>query len=269
MIMTRWHIDDPAARFIERFPNTKVLSYPAIAIKDEPYRKEGEALFPEHKPKDFLLVRKSLMTAAGWESVYQQSPIVGGGEVFPVEMFEMTANINRKDIRRSVRYWDKAGTEDGGAYSSGCLMHLLKDGTFLIEDIVRGQWKAIDREKHIKQTAKDDAAKCPNLEIWVEQEPGSGGKESAEATIRMLAGYKVFKDPVSGQGSKEVRAEPYAAQVQGGNVALRAGASWVRDFMDEHETWPGSKYKDQVDSAAGAFNKLALGDGYDTSLAWV
>ena len=63
------------------------------------------------------------------------------------------------------------------------------------------------------------------------QEPGSGGKESAEATIRMLAGYRVFADRPGADRSKEVRAEPLAAQVQGGNVFLHAG-TWQRDLLD-------------------------------------
>jgi phage terminase large subunit-like protein len=57
--------------------------------------------------------------------------------------------------------------------------------------------------------------------------------------------------------------------VQAGNVMLKA-ASWNRDFLDEHETFPGGKRKDIVDAAAGAFNKLAAPAlGYDTSLAWI
>ena len=43
-------------------------------------------------------------------------------------------------------------------------------------------------------------------EVGVEQEPGSGGKESAESTIRNLRGFKVYADKVT--GSKEIRAEP-------------------------------------------------------------
>ena len=31
MIMTRWHVDDPVGRWLERFPETKVLRYRAIA----------------------------------------------------------------------------------------------------------------------------------------------------------------------------------------------------------------------------------------------
>ena len=54
MIMTRWHLDDPVGRWLEHFPDTKVLRYPAIAEQDEKYRKKGEPLFPELKPPSFL-----------------------------------------------------------------------------------------------------------------------------------------------------------------------------------------------------------------------
>jgi hypothetical protein len=49
IVMTRWHKDDLLGRFIERSPGVKVLRYPAIAERDEEYRKAGEALFPELK----------------------------------------------------------------------------------------------------------------------------------------------------------------------------------------------------------------------------
>jgi hypothetical protein len=42
----------------------------------------------------------------------------------------------------------------------------------------------------------------------IEMEPGSGGKESAEATIRNLAGHICIADKPGAGRSKEVRAEP-------------------------------------------------------------
>ena len=54
-----------------------------------------------------------------------------------------------------------------------------------------------------------------------------------------------------------VRAEPYAAQVQGGNVLLVRGA-WNRDFIDEHLSFPVGRAKDQVDASSAAFNLLTL-----------
>jgi predicted phage terminase large subunit-like protein len=94
------------------------------------------------------------------------------------------------------------------------------------------------------------------IRVAIEQEPGSGGKESAESTIRNLAGWRVAADRPTGE--KAVRAEPYAAQVQGGNVLLVKGA-WTQDFIDEHVAFPVGRTKDQVDAAAAAFNLLTLG----------
>jgi predicted phage terminase large subunit-like protein len=141
-------------------------------------------------------------------------------------------------------------------------MHLLLDNTYVIEDCVAGQWGALERERKIKQIAVNDGKK---VRIYVEQEPGSGGKESAEATVRMLAGWKAYKDRVT--DAKEVRAEPYAAQVQNGTVKCVRGP-WFSSFADQHEVFPNGPLKDKVDAAAGAFNKLAE-SGYDTSLKWI
>jgi predicted phage terminase large subunit-like protein len=273
MIMTRWHLDDPVGRFLEVYPDARVLEYPALGRFDregrwvaEESNKKCEALFPELKSKEFLLKRKKVLGNASWMSLYQQNPISAGGDMFPIDKFKMIPRVVRSEVRKSVRYWDKAGTEGGGAYTAGVLMHWMNDDTFVIEDVRHGQWGSLEREKRIKQTADTDAAICNDLEIYVEQEPGSGGKESAENTVRKLAGYIVAADRVT--GDKVTRAEPYSAQVQGGNVAL-VTAEWNQEFLDEHEEFPAGKRKDQVDGSSGAFNKLTGGSTYDTTLNWV
>ena len=80
----------------------------------------------------------------------------------------------------------------------------------------------------------------PMTKICVEQEPGSGGKESVEATIRMLAGFVAEADRVT--GSKEVRADPFAAQWQAGSdcVGARTGA---RDTTCCWQLSPVSRFK--------------------------
>ena len=82
----------------------------------------------------------------------------------------------------------------------------------------------------------------------------------------MLAGFSAYADRVS--GAKEVRAEPFAAQWQAGNVRL-VTAPWNRDYLDEHESFPSGRYKDQVDASSGAFNKIASKYRYDSTLSWV
>jgi phage terminase large subunit-like protein len=206
MIMTRWHLDDPVGRLIERVPDAKVFRYPAIAEEDEKNRRKGEALFPEHKSLEFLLERKTAMAQASWESEYQQNPIIVGGGMFPIEKITVVPERPAaRDVVSAARYWDKARTSDGGAYTAGVLMLRMRDGMFVVTDVRRGRWSALDRERIIKQTAVTDHELYPLTKIYVEQEGGSGGKESAEASIRMLAGYSAQADRVS--GAKEVRAD--------------------------------------------------------------
>jgi predicted phage terminase large subunit-like protein len=281
LIMTRWHLDDPAGRLMERYPNVRTLRYTALAEEDEKHmavnaigqptkpfmRKVGEPLFPQLKSLEFIESRREVMTLAGFQSVYQQAPIIVGGDMFPVEKATVLPEKPAPaEVQQAIRYWDKAGTHDGGAYSAGVLMLRMKDGRFCVCDVRRGRWGALDRERMIKQTAEVDRKLYQTTRVIVEQEPGSGGKESAESTIRSLAGFPVEADRVS--GSKEVRADPFAAQWQAGNITLVA-AQWNRDYLDEHEHFPAGKFKDQVDASTGAFNKLASKYRYPTDMSWV
>jgi predicted phage terminase large subunit-like protein len=159
-----------------------------------------------------------------------------------------------------IRYWDKAATDKSvakgtGAHTAGVLLGRISqgeyEGCFIVLDVVRGQWAASKREQVIENTANADGKE---VKIWVEQEPGSGGKESAEMTIKRLAGFKVEADRVTGE--KVVRAEPYSAQQVVGNILLLK-AEWNQRFIHEHGMFPVGAQKDQVDAAAGAFNKLA------------
>jgi predicted phage terminase large subunit-like protein len=168
--------------------------------------------------------------------MYQQHPIVVGGGQFPIEKMKVLPVFDRSKITHTIRYWDKAGTDASdnadAAFTAGALMHAMSDGTYVLSHMVRGQWSALDRETKIKTWTEADASTYSSYEVYVEQEPGSGGKESAESTIRNLAGFRVYADKVTGE--KVIRAEPFAAQVQGGNIFLVAG-DWVGAWYDECE----------------------------------
>jgi hypothetical protein len=176
MIMTRWHVDDPAGRLIEHFGLGRItqIRYPAIAEVHEQYRDPGEPLFPELKSMEFLLERRKLYTEASWEALYQQNPFIAGGGIFPIDKLVTWPILDRTKILKSVRFWDKAGTEsDDAAFTAGALIHMLKDNRFVIEHVVRGQWSALEREEKIKFWATRDAANSrPGAyEVGVEQEP--------------------------------------------------------------------------------------------------
>ena len=55
-----------------------------------------------------------------------------------------------------------------------------------------------------------------------------------------------------------MRAEPFAAQVNAGNVAI-VRAAWNGALVEEMRSFPNGKHDDQIDAEAGAFNSIALG----------
>lgn len=221
----------------------------SIGFRD-PRTEEGELLFPARFPREVVDRDKKLMGTYAIAGQFQQHPAPRGGGLIPWQQLEIVKGYPR--FTHIVRYWDKAGTKDGGAYTAGVLMGRGVDGCFYILDVVREQMGATQREKLIKQTAQLDTN---YVTVWIEQEPGSGGKESAEGTIMNLAGFTVHSERPTGE--KAVRAEPFAVQVEAGNVKVLEG-SWNRAFIDEAKTFPVSKYKDQIDAASGAFNKLTV-----------
>jgi predicted phage terminase large subunit-like protein len=272
LIMTRWNEDDLAGRLLsEQGDKWSVLRLPALAetqddrdannkrlnlpegLLDPLGRETGEALCPLRFSREALLDLKADVGSLGWTAEYQGAPRAPEGNRFKRTFFEIVEAAPAKAQR--VRYWDKAGTEGGGKFTAGVLIAREPLGIIYVEDVQRGQWSAGGREKVISQTAELDAQRYGKwgFRIWHEQEPGSGGKESAEATTRMLAGYNVRADPVTGE--KDVRLEPFAAQAEAGNVKLVRGA-WNSAYIEEMCAVPNGAFRDQADATAGAFNKL-------------
>jgi predicted phage terminase large subunit-like protein len=135
-----------------------------------------------------------------------------------------------------------------------------REGVFYVEDVVRGQWSALARERIMRQTAEMDGG---DVVVGVEQEPGSGGLESAQNSVRNLAGFSVYAEKVTGE--KQVRAMPFAAQCEARNVRLVRGA-WNAAYLDELCSFPYGSHDDQVDSSSGAFARLVGGLGL--GMAW-
>lgn len=263
IIQTRWHEDDLSGYLLgkeeeepegwhivhfEAIKETESPEYPESCTLEPDPREPGAALSSWRYPLDKL---KKIARRIGdyfFGSLYQQRPKPREGNMFKRGWFEVVETIPAK--ARRVRYWDKAGTQEAGAYTSGVLMSEF-DSTYYIEDLKRGQWAATEREQIIKQTAQMDGR---GVEVWIEQEPGSGGKESAEATIRNLAGFVIQADKVT--GDKVTRAEPFAAQAGGYNVKLKR-AAWNEGYLERLTAFPNGTYKDDIDASSGAFNKLA------------
>ena len=255
LIMQRLHQNDPTGARLSKRKAGKVrlVCLPAEEtenIKPESCRKyyHNGLLDPRRLTKRVLKEARATLGEAGYAGQMLQNPIPRGGAMFKADLLRIETPPAK--FRQLVRYWDKAGTSKGGAYTVGVLMGLDHEGRYWILDVIRVQQDAASRERTIVQTAASDGVE---VKIGIEREPADSGKESAEATLKRLVGFRA--EAYLARGSKELRADTFATQVNADNVRLKVGR-WNKDFIEEMRFFPRSRYKDQVDAASGAFSVL-------------
>jgi predicted phage terminase large subunit-like protein len=256
LTMTRWHADDLAGRILqsEDGPNWTVLRLPALAEEEDLLgRAPGEALCPERFDRSALEGIRTVLGARSFAALYQGDPQPAEGGVIRTDKIEVVEAVPR--VARRVRYWDLAASQNQGDRSASLLMARAEDGLFYVEDVTSGQWSAGERNSRLLETIQRDKERyAGEVATWIPQDPGAAGKEVAEALVRGLAGYRIQAERVT--GSKEVRAQPFAAQCEAGNVKLLKGR-WNAELLEEFRAFPFGRFDDAVDAASGAFAKLA------------
>jgi len=264
LIMQRLHQDDPSGHILtKQKENIKHICLPGEIRNygkqlNPPSLKKfykNDLLDPNQISWKVLRDLEADLGQYGYAGQIGQDPTPPGGGMFKVDHFIIITNAPRpNEIIQTVRYWDKAGTGGGkGPYTAGVKMSKLTGGRYFVWDLKRGRWATHERESIIRSVAESDGV---NVEVFVEQEPGSGGKESAESTIRNLDGFVIRADkPTGSEGNKTRRADPYSVQVNNGAFQLLLG-DWNHAYIEEHRFFPYSTYKDQVDCSSGAYNRL-------------
>jgi len=260
LIMQRLHQNDPTANMLDKSVKGRVKHICLPAELSENVKPVGlrskyvnGLLDMKRLSKDVLSENEKKLGQYGYAGQFGQHPVPPGGGMFKIDRIVYENAPDQDDMRKwikIVRYWDKAATAGGGMYTVGAKMGQDIKKRFWLLDIRRGQWDSSKREEIIKNTALSDTRK---VYIAIEQEPGSGGKESAEATVRELAGWKVTVDIPT--GDKTSRADTFSVQVNNGNLRM-VPAGWNLEYLDEMKYFPMSKFKDQIDASSGAFSQL-------------
>ncbi len=269
LIMQRLGMDDPTANRLAMNTGIPVkhLCFPAEVsdvVKPRMYKHKYYAadglLDPRRFPRRVLEIKKVELGSYGYAGQFEQRPVPLSGGMFLWEKVEVGRGPGVTDFEKVVRFWDKAATKEGdGAYTSGVLLGRLKDERavprFWVLDVVRGRWDTHTREKVIRTTAQmDHEVYGFAMEVGMEMEPGSGGKDSAQWSIQNLAGFRCYAERAT--GDKFERAVPFSDQVNASNVGIRLGP-WNMNYMEEMKYFgPNCKYKDQIDASSGAFNRL-------------
>lgn len=261
IIMTRWHIDDPVGRLVASDPKVKVLSYPAIAEEDEPHRKAGEALFPEHKSLSFLLEMKHAMSArpGSWESLYQQRPIIAGGNLFKTEHFRRHAHAAPPPTLRRIVFVDTAQkTKEQNDYSVFQAWGIGADGVAYLLDQVRGKYEAPELEATAravwaKHKAEPVKGRGHLAAMKVEDKvSGTGLIQSLRRPPNPIPVLPITR----GSADKYTRALDALPAIAAGLVSIPGDAPWTMDLLSELAAFPNGVHDDQVDPLVDAVCEL-------------
>lgn len=219
----------------------------------DPRTEDGELLFEERFPRAVVQSLKTVKGAYAYAGQYQQRPSPREGGLFMVDRIEKIPALPA-GIRKTVRGWDFAGTiavqGTDPDYTVGVKVSRDHEGFIYIEDVKRVRNKGNEVRKLVIKTAQDDGGE---VRVRYPQDPGSAGKSVAEDYGRALAGFMfTYAQPT---GAKDIRATPFANQVEAGNVRMLI-APWNDDFITELRGFPTAKHDDQVDAASDAVNEV-------------
>lgn len=244
VMMQRLHEEDLAGWLLAGGNGEKWEHLCLPALSDtKPY----QALWPEKHdvPALQLMQRASPYIFAGQ---YQQRPAPLEGGLFKPDQLVTVDAVPVGNIRW-IRGWDLGSTDDGD-YTAGARIGALEDGRFIIGHVLNEQMKVHDRDAALINTAKADGR---TTKISIPQDPGQAGKTQVVYLTRALAGFRVSSSPES--GDKITRAEPFAAQVNVGNVLILRGG-WNEPLREQMRNFPNSKFDDMIDACSRAFEGL-------------
>lgn len=249
LIMQRLHENDLAGWLLNggNGEHWEHLCLETLLDTGEGHEPRYRALWPEkHTVEDLL----RLQTAKPYtfSGQYQQSPCAPEGNIFKAGKIDVIDAIPAGT--KIVRAWDLGATDGSGDYTVGFKLGRMPDGRWLIIDILRDQMSPEDVEKTLKATANRDGRA---VKIRLPQDPGQAGKAQIKNLTKLLAGYTVTSKTIT--GDKILRAEPFAAQVNVGNVVALRG-SWLEGLIEEMKLFPNGVYDDQVDAGSDAFSEL-------------
>ena len=226
--LTRWHEDDLAGRLLNAMKQGDgdqwtVINYPAIAEKDEPHRKIGEALHPERYPLEMLEKIRINVGSYDWNALYQQHPAPVGGSIIKrewLQQYEILPKVFDKIIQSWCAKMD------------------------FVSSIRAFQRMSEKHPKAIRKIIEDKA----------------NGPAIISALRNKISGIVPFT-PQGSKEARAFAVSPLFEAGNVYIPKQDAEHPWVRDYIDELVSFPSAPHDDRVDSTTQALNYLATGMG--------
>ena len=256
IILTRWHDDDLAGWLLHQMQKDEgdqweVIDYPAIATKDERYRRKGEALHEARYPLEALMRIKRTVGDRDWSALYQQQPVADEGDYFNKGMFKMYSSKDMPSYESLTYYtaWDLAiGQKETNDESFGITVGMDRNRKLWVVDVRHGRWGS--------EALVDQILDC--YSVWKSSITGieRGQIEMAigpylEQRIRERGlGTMFVQKLLPGRRDKQARARPVQALMQRGDVMFRSGCDDTTYLINQMLRFPSGVHDDGVDAIA-------------------
>ncbi len=271
ILATRWDYKDLIARLITELPheNWTIINLPMYAEINDPLGREvGEVLWPERYPLAACQRIEKTLGTYWFAAQCQQNPkqSMAGQDLGAKLKTISVESLPPVSELKTIRSWDLAASDADGDWSVGFKMarHAPSRRLYIL-NVYRKQNSSHKNKLAIAAHAEGDGH---GVKVWMEQEPGSSGKTVIEDYTTLLKTYNFKGERAS--GPIEVRAGPFTAAVEAGNVFMvddgvskterEGGAtSWNYELKEEMNGFPDGEWDDQMIAGALCYNKLLFG----------
>lgn len=270
VMATRWHEDDLIGRIManDYDGDWKIVALPAIALHDEEYRREGEALWPERFDVPTLQKIRQAVTPYWFNAEYMCSPTGEEGDIFK---------------KHGERYWrparaiDTVRKREFDAY----LLHQANGEDIPVKQETCWRFVTVDlaasEKEHADYTVYQAWAITPKgdmilLDMIRRHIPGPEKLSLLQTFIeRWQASYVAIEHAgfqldfiqraryegmsvmeLKPKGDKVARAIEASIKWEAGQVYLPQNASWLDTLRNELFTFPNGAHDDIVDAMAYA-----------------
>lgn len=245
----------PEAQAIAEEPETATawveLVLPAIAERDEGWRKVGDPLWPSRYSKEWLAEQRRDIGGWTWTALYQQRPSAAGGTIFKREWWK--------------RYDERPEQWEGIVFSLDTAFKKGQHNDWTVNEVwgrrpegfyLLMMWRErVEFPELKKRTIAMDADWQPNAVLIEDKASGQSliQELQRETTIPVL--------PRPAETDLQMRASGVSPLVEAGNCYLPRSAPWLPEFEDEVANFPFAPFNDTVASLVQVLEYFRAGGG--------
>lgn len=252
---TRWHKGDLSGKLIEEMglggEQWEIIEFPAIRTAKEvggDPRNEGQALWETKYPIDRLEVIKRQVGSQVWSSLYQQSPVIEGGNLIKeadIQYYQtLPFDINSWREAYLVTSWDLSFKKAGASYVVGVVIAKYKMDYYLI-DIWRKKAGIVETQTAVKQMA-DKYRQCRTVLIE--------DRANGSAILDLLKSQVPYMVPVLPTTSKDERVVSIQPIFESGHFYLPMNHPMTKVIVDELISFPTGDSDDICDAISQGLN---------------